>query len=93
MQLTPRQFLVQFAHVLQQELFPVLREVAGPLNPQLELLASVILLAPVERLLSAGKAATGRPAKRPGSAGNGLHRQSGVPSSHHAQSDIAFAGG
>ena len=63
MQLTPRQFLMQFAHVLQEELFPVLRESVGPVSAELELLASVILLAPLQLALSAGKSATGRPAK------------------------------
>jgi len=63
MQLTPRTALLQFAHVLQQELFPVLEAAVGPLSRHLQLLASVISLLPLCRLLTARKASTGRPAK------------------------------
>jgi hypothetical protein len=63
MQLTPRQSLLQFAHVLQQYLFPVLEESTGPLSTQLQLIASVISLTPLALLLSAQRSATGRPAK------------------------------
>jgi hypothetical protein len=63
MQLTPRQALLQFGHVLQQQLFPHLEAAVGQLNPQLELLTSVVSLVPLGRLLSANRASTGRPAK------------------------------
>jgi hypothetical protein len=63
MQLTPREILLQFGHVLQQELFPVLAESVGALSPQLQLLAAVAALAPLGRMLSACRCATGRPAK------------------------------
>lgn len=63
MQLTPRQFLMQFAHVAQQDLFPHLETGLGPLNSQLQLLAAVLALLPLGRLLAARRAATGRPAK------------------------------
>jgi len=63
MELTSRQFLVQFGHVTQQYLFPVLEESLGPLSPQLKLLTSVAALVPLDRLLSARRAPTGRPAK------------------------------
>lgn len=63
MQLTPRQVLLQFGHVLQEHLFPHLEAAVGRLSPQLELLASVVSLVPLSRLLSAGRARTGRPAK------------------------------
>jgi len=63
MQLTSRQVVTQFAHMLQEELFPLLRSSVGPLNGQMQLLASVISLAPLERMLGARRAATGRPAK------------------------------
>jgi hypothetical protein len=63
MQLNPRQLVTQFAHMLQQDLFPLLQSVSGPLNGQMQLLASVISLTPLGRLLSARRAATGRPAK------------------------------
>src|SRR6266700_2392004 len=54
---------MQFAHVLQQDLFPMLQAAAGPLTAQLQLLASIIALVPLGRLLSARRASTGRPAK------------------------------
>src|SRR6266851_2212014 len=63
MQLTSRQVVMQFAHMLQEELFPLLQTSVGPLNGQMQLLASVISLAPLERMLCARRAATGRPAK------------------------------
>jgi hypothetical protein len=63
MQLTPRDAFLQFGHVLQQQLFPQLEAAVGRLGPHLELLASVISLVPLGRLLSAGRASTGRPAK------------------------------
>jgi hypothetical protein len=63
MQLTSRQVVMQFAHMLQEELFPLLQSFVGPLNGQMQLLASVISLAPLERMLGARRAATGRPAK------------------------------
>jgi hypothetical protein len=63
MQLNPRQLVTQFAHMLQQDLFPLLQSVSGPLSGQMQLLASVISLTPLGRLLSARRAATGRPAK------------------------------
>jgi hypothetical protein len=63
MQLSARQVLQQFAHVLQQDLFPLLEASTGALSADLELLASVVCLAPLGRVLSAHRAATGRPAK------------------------------
>jgi hypothetical protein len=60
---TPRQLVTQFAHVLQQDLFPSLETSVGQLDPQLELLTSVIALLPLGRLLSARRAGTGRPPK------------------------------
>ena len=63
MQLTPRDAFLQFGHVLQQQLFPQLEAAVGHLGPHLELLASVISLVPLGRVLSAGRASTGRPAK------------------------------
>ncbi len=62
MQLTPRYFLLQFAHCLQQSMF-ALEPDLGPLPSQLELLAAILSMAPLERLLSARRALTGRPAK------------------------------
>jgi hypothetical protein len=58
MQLTPREALLQFGHVLQEELFPHLEAAVGQLSTQLELLAAVVCLVPLGRLLSAGRAGT-----------------------------------
>jgi hypothetical protein len=63
MQLTPRQILAQFSHVLQQELFPLLQEPLGRLSAPMRLLAAVVALAPVEGMLSGRRSGTGRPAK------------------------------
>src|SRR3954464_10817983 len=63
MQLTPRAALLQFGHVLQQQLFSSLEAVLSTLSPQLKLLTSVLSLIPLGRLLDAGRARTGRPAK------------------------------
>ena len=63
MQLTPRQAVLQFGHVLQQHLFPHVEAALDKLSPQLELLSAVVSLIPLARLLSAGRASTGRPAK------------------------------
>ena len=63
MQLNPLGIVTQFAHVLQQELFPELQAAIGPLGKDLQLLAAVVSMAPLERMLSANRASTGRPAK------------------------------
>jgi len=63
MQCTPREVLNQFAHVLQQDLFPALEGAVGPQSESLKLLSAVLSLAPLGRLLGARKASTGRPAK------------------------------
>lgn len=63
MQLNPRQVVMQFAHMLQEELFPLLQSGTGPLSRQMELLSSVVALAPLERMLSARRSGTGRPSK------------------------------
>jgi hypothetical protein len=63
MQLNARHLVLQFAHVMQEELFPVLQTAVGPLSRQLELLVAIVSMAPLGRLLSARRAATGRPAK------------------------------
>jgi hypothetical protein len=61
MKLNPRELVAGFAHLLQEELFPLLESAVGPLSPQLELLASAMSMVPLERMLSARRAATGRP--------------------------------
>jgi hypothetical protein len=63
MQLNPREFVLQFAHLAQQDLFPHLEKALGPLTSQLKLVASIVSLVPLDKLLTARRAATGRPAK------------------------------
>lgn len=63
MQITPRQALLQCAHVFQQSLFPALESEIGPMSAQLKLLASVIELVPLGLALNARRASTGRPAR------------------------------
>lgn len=61
MQLTPRQALLQCAHVFQQSLFPALEAEIGPLNQSLQLLSAVVNLIPLGAALSSRRASTGRP--------------------------------
>ncbi len=63
MQNSPKQLVTQFAHMLQETLFPVLESVTGPLDGQMRLLSAVAAMTPLGRLLSARRAATGRPAE------------------------------
>jgi hypothetical protein len=63
MQLNPRQIVVQFAHLLQQDLFPRIASIVGPLSGELELLTAVMALSPVERFIGARRSSTGRPAR------------------------------
>jgi hypothetical protein len=63
MNVTPRDALLQFGHILQQVLFPAVECETGPLSKQLQLIASVVSLVPLERLLSARRSWTGRPSK------------------------------
>ena len=63
MNLTARQMVTGFAHVLQEELFPHLERAVGPLSGQLRLLGAVMLIAPMGGLLSRRRHSTGRPAK------------------------------
>ncbi|MFN0100672.1 MAG: transposase [Bryobacteraceae bacterium] len=63
MQLTPLAVITQFAHVLQQELFPELEVAVGPLDKKMELLTAVMTMTPLEPMLSAHRSFTGRPAK------------------------------
>lgn len=63
MNLNPLQVVTQFAHLLQQTLFPLLESVTGPLSTQMQLLAKVMSMTPLEGLLSLRRSSTGRPAK------------------------------
>lgn len=60
MQLTPRQLVTQFAHILQESLFPTLETATGSLDAPMRLLASIAAMIPLGRILSAQRAATGR---------------------------------
>jgi len=44
MQLNPRQIVTQFAHLLQEELFPLLETASGPLSQAVTLVASVMAM-------------------------------------------------
>lgn len=61
MQLTPRQALLQCAHVFQQSLFPALEAEIGPLTRPLKLLSATLNLIPLGPALTARRASTGRP--------------------------------
>jgi len=63
MNLTPRETILQFSHVLQQSLFPRLETSVGALSAPMRLLTAVMAMVPLGRLLSARRASTGRPAK------------------------------
>jgi Transposase DDE domain/Transposase domain (DUF772) len=63
MQLNPRHLVMQFAHTLQEELFPRFQTAGEALSGPLQLLSAVMSLAPLGRVLSARRSATGRPAK------------------------------
>lgn len=63
MNLTPRNVLLQFGHILQQVLFPAVDLAVGPMSKQLQLLAAIVSLIPLERLLSARRSGTGRPSR------------------------------
>ena len=62
MQLTPRQQLMQFAHVLQVSLFPTIEEEIGELSPQARLFASALAMVHFGPQLEKGRGA-GRPSE------------------------------
>ncbi len=63
MNLTPRQIVTEFAHVLQEELFPKLEQAVGLLSGQLKLLGAVMAVVPIGGLLQQQRHSTGRPAR------------------------------
>lgn len=63
MQINPRQLLAQFAHILQQDLYPAMQPETGELSGAERLLVAVMAMIPLERMLSARRAGTGRPAR------------------------------
>lgn len=63
MQLTLRDQLTQFSHLLQKSLFPVLEEETGSLSESAKRLVSVLAMVPLQRYLPVSRGWNGRPAK------------------------------
>jgi hypothetical protein len=63
MQLTLRQQLTQFAHILQNHLFPAVEEAVGELDDTARRLVAVLELIPLARFVPASRGWIGRPAK------------------------------
>ena len=63
MQLTLRQQLTQFAHVLQNQLFPAVEEAVGPLEGTARRLIAVLEMIPLARFVPASRGWMGRPSK------------------------------
>src|SRR5437868_6314800 len=63
MQITPRQCLTEFAHLLQGTLYGAIAESAGPLSEKAELLIAVLTLVPVQAHLASPGRWNGRPAQ------------------------------
>ncbi len=63
MQLTLRQQLTQFAHVLQSQLFPALEEANGELDATARRLVAVLEMIPLARFVPSARGWIGRPAK------------------------------
>jgi hypothetical protein len=61
MQLTPRQILAQFAHVLQDSLFPALEQEVGPLTPGVQLLVAVLGMVPLAKYVLPSRGFVGHP--------------------------------
>ena len=63
MQLTLRQQLTQFAHLLQSALFPAVEEEIGPLGKTSKRLISILSLIPLARFVPVSRGWMGRPQK------------------------------
>jgi hypothetical protein len=63
MKLTLRQQLTQFAHVLQEQLFPAVEEAVGELNDTGRRLIAVLEMIPLARFVPAARGCMGRPSK------------------------------
>ena len=63
MKLTLRQQLTQFAHVLQNHLFPVLEEATGDLDDTARRLVATLEMIPLARFVPASRGWIGRPSK------------------------------
>lgn len=63
MQITPRERLLHYAHLLQDTLFGVLEAETGPLSEKARLLAAVLEMVSLSRQLPCARGWMGRPAK------------------------------
>jgi hypothetical protein len=63
MKLTLRQQLTQFAHVLQNQLFPAVEEAVGELDDTARRLVAVLEMIPLARFVPASRGWIGRPSK------------------------------
>jgi hypothetical protein len=63
MQLTLRQQLTQFAHLLQSQLFPTLEEAVGKLDDTAKRLVAILEMIPLSRFVPASRGWIGRPSK------------------------------
>ena len=63
MQITPREQLVQFSHVLQTVLFERLGQELGPLSEKAQLLVAVLSMVPLTRWVGPSRGWVGRPSR------------------------------
>jgi Transposase DDE domain/Transposase domain (DUF772) len=63
LKLTLRQQITQFAHVLQQELFPVLQDELGELTRPAKRLVATLEMIPLDRFVPSSRGWIGRPSK------------------------------
>lgn len=63
MKLTLRQQITQFAHVLQDQLFPALAEATGPLDDKTRRLVSILEMIPLGRFVPCWRGWIGRPSQ------------------------------
>lgn len=61
MQITPRQILTQFAHLLQTALFPALEQEIGTLTPATQLVASIVGMLPLAKYVLPSRGFVGHP--------------------------------
>ena len=61
MQITPRQILTQFAHLLQTALFPALEQEIGTLTPATQRVASIVGMLPLAKYVLPSRGFIGHP--------------------------------
>src|SRR4051794_37882626 len=88
--LTTRECLMNFAHVLQTSLFPVIAEETGPLSVQAKLLMQVLAMAPLGPWLSPTRG-PGQTAGGQNGAGGSLCRQSSLRLHYHPPTAVVPA--